>query len=46
MKTFSETLTEPITIWNLKHGILQWKVFDNDDILYIVEKVLKNAIQW
>ena len=44
MKTFSETLTETITICNPKHGIHQRKVFNNLDILYIVEKVLKNAI--
>ena len=31
---------------NLKHGIRQWKIFNNDDVIYIVAEVLKNAIQW
>ena len=47
---FSETLTETITIQNmkltLKHGIRQWKVFNNDDILNKVEKVMRSVIQW
>ena len=28
----------------LKHGIRQWKVTNNDDLLYIVEKVLKSYL--
>ena len=43
MKTFSEILTETITIWNLKVYVNE-KIFDNIDILYIVKKVMKNAI--
>ena len=31
---------------NLKDGVWQWKVSNNDDILYIVEKVLKGSNQW
>ena len=30
---------------NLKHGIRHRKVFGNNLILYIVEKVLRNAIE-
>ena len=47
---FLKTLTETITIKNLKLYTETWyvneKIFNNDDILYIVEKVMKNAIQW
>ena len=43
MVSFSEKLTETITIWNMKHGTYQWIFFDNYDVLYIVEKVLKIA---
>ena len=49
---FSKTLTETsplkkpknfkISSWNI---VCQWKLFNNDYILYIVSKVLKNAIQ-
>ena len=45
MLSFLETWTETINIRNLKLGICQRKFFDNIDILYIVEKLLKNAIQ-
>ena len=52
MKIFSETMTETITIEKTQiSGTIpsnlecQWKVFNNYDIIYIVEKVLKNAIQ-
>ena len=52
MKFFSETTTETFTIENPKNTetipsimVCQRKVFSNDDILYIVEKVLKIAIQ-
>ena len=31
--------------WIPSNMVCQWKVFNNDNILYIVEKVLKNAIQ-
>ena len=41
-----ETLTETITIKNLKHGIVKDKIFFSKyGILYIVEKVLTSAIQ-
>ena len=50
--TFSKTSTETIPSKKPKNLetipsnlVCQWKVFNNDDKLYIVEKVLKNAIQ-
>ena len=46
MVMFSKTATETITIKNLKHWICQGKKINKYDILYNVEKVLKNAIQW
>ena len=49
---FWKTLTETTLLKKpeneetiLSNLVCQWKVFNNDDILYIVEKVLKNAIQ-
>ena len=50
---FSKTLPE--TIPSKKHKnpetipsnmVCQWKVFNIDGILYIVEKVLINALEW
>ena len=50
MIIFSKTETETITIENLKLtlklGMSMKKFFNFDDILYIVEKVMKKAIQW
>ena len=49
MVKFSKTMTETITIKNLKLYPETWyvneKFLKNDYILFIVEKVMKNAIQ-
>ena len=43
---FLETLSETNTFRIFKYRTCQWKSsFDNNDIWYIVEKVLKNDIQ-
>ena len=51
MKIFPETMTETITIEKPKNPetipsnmVCQRKVFNNHDVLYIVEKILKNSI--
>ena len=46
VKIFWKILTETVTIKNLKHDIYQEENFNNYDILSIVEKVIKNVIQW
>ena len=46
MTSFSETMTESITIRNLKLGMSMKKFSNKYDILYIVKKPLKNANQW
>ena len=49
MVKFSKTMTETITIKILKLYPETWyvneKILKNDYILFIVEKVMKNAIQ-
>ena len=48
MIVFSNTITETITITKLKVTLKygkSMKVFNNNDMLYTVEKILKSAIQ-
>ena len=45
----SKTSTEVIPSKNPKNPktwYVKEKVFNNDDILYIVEKLFENAVQW
>ena len=52
MEIFSKTTTETLPLEKPKNPetipsnmLCQWKVFNNDEFLFIVGKVLQNAIQ-